>query len=658
MSVSISSVITGSFIKQFDKASSKSSLKDALSGNTSNSVDYVTTLQSGASVYSKAIRTVSSVAGYVNLAVSNLTELGELTDKLIDIAEKATKATSSSTLKNLNREFQSLAKEFNKIVKNAKYDDHEYLAKEDLEELFKSVGLDPDNARDLANIFDDFIIADKDNNKLLVSDATKPRKYSQIPTSAFKTTINKPDEFEVNKITNPSAGVTNTNSLISNVNSVTQSETAGTTSITVKSLIDDSETSAAFSTETNLKTINARSGYSVIESSDNLIGGQNPSGYKQLFLLNENGEAIHQITNFEEDVTFGEVSISDDGKKVLYGYNVNDETILKDATYSNFGDNPLLNTEREIERIDSDSADDIKSINVSSDGSSYAFLVKNGEIWDANLKDSATLTSDATLLAKDDITSIGFVDTNSVAFLSGNAGSQKISTYENGSGSIVDISTGLNINNFKVLEKSSFDNSYISYNSNDSSTLNDLSVINESGESVFTKEIDDSDIISNISLRNNEVGSASVGVFGAINTSEDPNEELYEYGYVNNSKVIKYSTAVSRPLKLLNSSFKLSNRASGYVALDDLKAMRKQIDTNLKKLDETLDYMQKNVDLARATGLAMLEVSYDVQSYDDAESLAKKLRKEILKTAPNLLDQVHNLDPMATAAILYELESK
>ena len=129
---------------------------------------------------------------------------------------------------------------------------------------------------------------------------------------------------------------------------------------------------------------------------------------------------------------------------------------------------------------------------------------------------------------------------------------------------------------------------------------------------------------------------------------------MYQIDISGGPKNIKYTTNVSRPLKIFSSTFSLSNRASGYVALDDLKAIKKQITENLENLDKILDVMQENVDLVRATGLAMLEVANKITSYDDAESVAKSLRLEILKTAPTLLNQVHNLEPLASAALLYE----
>ncbi|MGI6525469.1 MAG: hypothetical protein ACOX2O_09325 [Bdellovibrionota bacterium] len=661
MSTTIGSVITGSFINLFGKSTSKSklSLSPLSSGdNKKDAVDFSTNLRSGASVYSRAIKTISSGAGYINLAKDTLTKLSDITDKLITLAEKATKTSGTTSLRKLNRSFQDLADEFNDLVDNADFGDREYLTIEGLEQLFTDIGLSTKNSRDLATLFDNFIIANKDSDKTLASEMMKQKKPSQIPSTAFSSTINKPYETHLAQSTTTSdPNITNSAGFISSVNTVTQRNNATDptiTEITFTSAETASENTLQYSAGTTLKTISQSSGYSVIESTDDLILGQNTSNYKQLFLIDASGTVLHQLTNMTESVSFGEVAISDTNDTIYSYANATTTSVVK-SSFLTAGSDPATNIETDIESTSlSSDLSLFDNIKISADGSYLAYRSNTSGTWKTHLKDSETLTSDTTLENNSDITNFGFIANDTLALIQGVAGNQTISYYKDGSDNLKTVASALNIGHFSTVQADTSKKSFISYTSNDISSYNDLYVIDEKGNNITTYDFEASDNISNFSIASNENGLPRIGLFGTLSVNGDTDSEMYQIDISGGPKNIKYTTNVSRPLKIFSSTFSLSNRASGYVALDDLKAIKKQITENLENLDKILDVMQENVDLVRATGLAMLEVANKITSYDDAESVAKSLRLEILKTAPTLLNQVHNLEPLASAALLYE----
>lgn len=965
--MNVSSVITGSFIEQFSKSSSSSS--SLSSSSSEDAVDYSSVLQNGASVYSNAIQTLSSAAGYVNLAIDTLTKLGDITDRLITASKKVCHATGQNTLRKANREFQKLALEFNDLIENAKFNEREYLTKEGLETLFKDVGLDANDARELASLFDTFILAKQDTNETLASDMIKSANTTKIPKSAFKTTVNRAYIEEKYQTSNHTTHIIDAVNSLSTINTNTVSEVSQertTDSLTTytnhtistvqglqtatNAIVEqyDETMKSSFITLTDKSTTSSDTcgketimagnhilnalkastldGYSVIESKKDLVEGSNSDGFNQLFLVDNLGN-VSQITNFTEDVTFGDIDISENSHSVFYQYTANaveylglDGTTYATSTGEHFsnvqinavGDNVAYCVEQTVDS-----------------NTTYDVFIKTSTGADIYLEDPGVASSFPVSLNNNQVIGLGFIDSNTVAIAYGEEGSQKIvssddttvilydgiattptsdedetstttsftiknfTTYEhlgtnnahegfisftsansdgeisaytmrgevtttdtitsfkiddeeklnhlklnsdgccqvisadhlftanqngysviescadltgnnangykqlflmdasgnaiqqltsfnkyvsfsdvaisnesnsttynvcysytdldadnktilNSTGSETEISAdapleGLKLNNsgtaliyktalaaptegdpdaikeaifykdlttsdpavstsayksisgygfiennkialayvddsdqsfiatfngtettnitgtneneitnsvniqqFSTLEKTENYDGYIAFTSGATENKNDLTILKTDGTIFQSKDLAETDQIKTINmLFDSSTNTApSVGLFGVLNSSEteyDVDSEMYELTYSGGPKEIIYSSSVSDPLKLFNSNFKLSNRASGYVALNDLNALKKQIDNNLKTLNDSLNYLQKNVDLARATGYAFLNTSYEVEDYDTAETLEKKLDKKSAKQLPTYL---------------------
>ena len=104
----------------------------------------------------------------------------------------------------------------------------------------------------------------------------------------------------------------------------------------------------------------------------------------------------------------------------------------------------------------------------------------------------------------------------------------------------------------------------------------------------------------------------------------------------------------------MSGNFKLNSKAAGYVALDRLNSIKEQINNNLKELDKSIDFIQENINIAQAAGLALYNVSDQIRSEDDAASIARKLCSEIARLAPADLEHVHNLKALAQAAMQFD----
>jgi len=84
---------------------------------------------------------------------------------------------------------------------------------------------------------------------------------------------------------------------------------------------------------------------------------------------------------------------------------------------------------------------------------------------------------------------------------------------------------------------------------------------------------------------------------------------------------------------------------------DTLKNIRARLEDNLKALEGTAEVIGKNIDLARAAGFALLDLSQTVKGTEEADALALKVREEIRRRAPGALSQSDNLNNLLVAGL-------
>ncbi len=82
-----------------------------------------------------------------------------------------------------------------------------------------------------------------------------------------------------------------------------------------------------------------------------------------------------------------------------------------------------------------------------------------------------------------------------------------------------------------------------------------------------------------------------------------------------------------------------------------IKKLRETLRSNVKALNQTTDVIGDNIELVRAVGLAMLDLSSSIAGNATAASIAEALQSKIRASAPRLLSQAHNLEPISVAGL-------
>lgn len=185
--ISLSEHISATFINRLtglsSTTSSADSVRNALSGGSSQ-VSISGGLRLGAQAFAKAVTGLNSLSSFVNLSRAKLEDLGEITDKLIDLAEQSASArTGNQKRKQLDREFKALANDFKSIVEDTKIGDNQLLSVDGLTQLFTVVGLDQESSESVAKLFAQFILPEDDN--VLASEEIKGGRPVVIPSGSF-----------------------------------------------------------------------------------------------------------------------------------------------------------------------------------------------------------------------------------------------------------------------------------------------------------------------------------------------------------------------------------------------------------------------------------------------------------------------------------------
>jgi flagellin-like hook-associated protein FlgL len=97
----------------------------------------------------------------------------------------------------------------------------------------------------------------------------------------------------------------------------------------------------------------------------------------------------------------------------------------------------------------------------------------------------------------------------------------------------------------------------------------------------------------------------------------------------------------------------ITNRPDAFLMVEDLKGLKRQIDKNNKVLEDGIGVIAQNIELVRATGLALLEVEGQITGAEEADDVARRVRDLIRLDAGAALAQAENLEPLAVAALAF-----
>lgn len=635
--VNLSKIVNEEFITTLQKMSSLSSTTSKSSSSSdSSSVTLSSTFQSGAGIYANSISALNSLVSYLNVSKGTLDSLLELTDSMISLAKKAKSSTIGTQTRNkLNVQYSKLIRSFEEILTKADKSDKNILTKDGLTSLFEIVGLKPDVSASIAELFDEFVFEGDD--KILASKEIKTKTQTAIPySSLIKEATSETSKYSEIKITNLNS--------LEGTSKENIGSAVSTNASVVNQLIDGNNTVSFISKntgETNtigndgyqykLKAVNETTGFSVISKYEN------DEMLSDLYLYDNTGTLIQRLT--DDSKRYGEVAISDDSKSILYSsINNLNESSLEKITISNLGEAGVIeNLETQV----TDGSIKYDNLKISSDGNYFAYT--NLETNINYLKNYDTLENDDNFSAKTSVTQFDFLNSNMLAIYDG----ENIKSYTYG-GMENDIAKNVNIDNLVAIENKNGNHSYICYVDN---TQGAIKVINDDNTQIIDYRYNSlEDSLSNISLTYNTSGVVELGILGKISSiSKDSNEELYR---VNGERTIKYSKASKIATTVFDATLNLKSPANAYRVIDALSTLKEQLETNLEVMKKATNVINLNIDLVRATGFALLDLSEQVTSADDAETLARKLKNKIRSDAPQALSQAENLEPLAIAAMM------
>lgn len=650
----LSSVIDKSFVLRLagtaQKGTSASSLARALQGGASQT-SLSSGLRFGAQTYATAIQGLNATISYMNISRGTLLELSQLTDKLITVTERAaSSSTSIQARRELDTEFKRLGAEFQRIVENADVGGREVLTVEGIKEIFETVGLDEKTSQSIAEIFERFVTPEDDET--LASEEVKGSRPVKISPSAFTTKGVSSVGYHLEQITNsaiqtgfvtkPTAPYEDVDTIL-NINPTVQS-------LLVKNPDGgDDGLSTTLISSIDVLAVNETDGSSIIASTNNFLG-YNSDNINQLFLVDSGGNVVHQLTNESgaSNVFYDSADISSDDRTIAItltdpNSTTNRYKVYKVSVTGSFGADPATaNSTTTVATANSLAPDNFNGIKISNSGSYIAYLNTSGRVSFRN----AALTEDAFLVADATATDYGFFADGSLEVLrSGNS----TAGYAYGDGVYQTGISGFSISDIEGLESGT------GYFSVRDTTNNRIRVYQITGlaptlHTSYNLGGGDTYVSMNMSL--SDEGNVDVGVVGNIpSLNADSDRELYKLTTDPQTSTIQSLRKNVEYNSIFDSARSIRTRPEALTMLEDLNALKTQISDNLDALTYATEIIGKNIDLVRATGLALLEITDKLTGEEEADEVARKVRDEVRKNAGAAISQAENLENILLAAL-------
>lgn len=623
--------------------------------SNSSSTSLSSGLRFGAQAFAQAVQGLNASISFLNITRGSLEELTKITDKLISLTEKATKlSTSSDSRKNLQLDFNQIVSEFQKLVDTGKFGNREVLNLTDMSELFATIGLDKETSDSVAKIFEQFSTPESDLENMASEEVKGTRPYI-VPAAAYrKRTSSNP--YFLEKISDgpvTGGGISTVNSVyaatddILNQNEGLESVFMQDASGSVSSL-----PTGTLSSNATLKYVNQTDGYSVIQSNDDPLGF-NAAGVNQLFLVDNDGDVVHQYTDESTNVTFGQASLIQGNLAIVYSRTDGGTQTVSRTVIGAIGEDPSLSSTNVIETLGA--ADGVSSLYLNNAGTSVVYIKRVGTDQSIQFADTATNTFDSFLQGPAEVNKaldLGFYESNKIAVRYNNAGTEEVRLYTYGSSSYATFQSGTDIHSFSTLERGSGSQGYVVYNDTTSLTAYVFGTLDAvTPAASYTHSSGDS--ITSVYAAYNSSQGVEIAILGELSDySGDTGTELYRLrANPSASSSNSYARSTADYEKIFDGTFNILTRPNAYRMLHDLKALKSQLTDNLEAVDYATDVISKNIDLVRAAGFAFLDLSSTISSDDEADQVAARLREEIRKNAPAALAQAENLQNLAVAAL-------
>jgi len=664
--VSLNTVITEKFLTRLAAAGKQGGTTSAnpfKSGNSSVSLS--STLRLGAQTYATAVQGLNNTLSLVNIAQGTLEQLGSITDKMIELADQAARRpVGPQGRRSLDVKFRALAEDFRKIIDKSEIGGTNFLSTDGLAELLMKVGLDRDSSESVAAIFEKFTTPEEDS--ALASERVKGARPLVIPASVFSTRPSG-DEYQLRRLTdvslNAGVGGISTNTSVfqtedtflfqnTGVDAVfTLSDTGTLTTQPLNALQGNSVTTLA---------VNDVTGYSIVKSTGDLLGF-NPLLAEQLYLFDETGGIVGQLTaNNTGTTSYTSADMADsDERFVVNSYDSDSGSYTVSLIDIPKGEAPNGTEELVIES----GFEQLRMAKIDNRGEFllYEYQESGGKrsprLYDIN---NGSFDPGLSFTSVDPI-EYGFLGLGGAVMVSRSvvAGlpEQEILSYSPNIGETAVLS-GVVTEGFATVE------------GGDESGSGFFAIIEKGGDGTRTARVysstSDSEIYSfalgddqvlsiSAALNPNDSRRVDVGIFGALPAIVgDSDVEFYRIAYnpafETGRRIVDSSAEFT---EILDPARGLTSRPAAYRILNDLKALREQITTNVEALQNAFDVVAQNIELVRATGLALLEIGDALTNETDAASVAELLRRRIREQVPEALAQAENLDPIAVATLTY-----
>ncbi len=301
--------INAGFIQTLGALSRERESFSSLGG--SSSVNLSSSLRIGARLFADSVGHLNDLISFTNISREKLTELSAVVDKLYNLAERASRAGAGRQSRSqFNSQFNRLAKDFEKIIKDAEVGGANLLTKGGLAELFTKVGLDVESSAKLASLFDNFRTT-KNNDRLASSEIKNTSRLNLPSIVTPSVTTNQIELSEISAGFNEAFSF-NGGALFVRSNSVYRLDSDGSESL----LLDGG--AYAYS-DVKLKAVSA-SGAFVIETKNDLL--EDPFGEydlpSQLYQFSSGGTLAGAISNTvldleNESVQYSSVRFTENG---------------------------------------------------------------------------------------------------------------------------------------------------------------------------------------------------------------------------------------------------------------------------------------------------------------------------------------------------------
>lgn len=653
--IGLKGVLTADFLDRFTRVGTKSSLSARSLSGESDQDSLAAGLRIGARTFSTAIDGLNAAASYVNLSEQSLEQLKDVTNQLIDVTKQATLiSTNSASRDTLDIRFHKLSSEFRNIVRNATSGDNEFLTRSGLEEVFKSVGLDSETSSSIAGVFSSFITPATDD--ALASEYVSGGQ-ERIPVGAFHT-HSADSSTTFTKVTNSGINrgqISTVNSVFSDTDTILNQNPTARSLLTTNLVGSTTGLSAgSLSRPITLLDVNETNGYSIISSADDFLGF-NADAVANLFLVDPNGVVLQQITaNTNADVSYRSASVSQNNGIVAF-ISRDAGSGLDTAQVVTLGTADQDPSTFDILTVETNT--NLNKIAINNAGTSVAYInVASSEGVLYSIDGGSFDTTFATDTAAALVSELGFYSESGLAYM----GSGRLYQYD---GVSTELGSG-NIGSIAVLEDNG-SGGVIAYEDETARTVKYAQGPGGTFGAFSTIfEYASSDSVTRLSLAYNVDGTnIDFGIQGAlVSKTGSSASELYRIQtnpqYGSGKKFKRASPDEYDPISgeqqnsIFADSRSIDTRAEAYRTLNDLKALKGQIEKNLSALGDARSLIADNIKLLKATGKAFVEESERLSDEKDAEDLAIALRDRIKNsTSTAVLAQADNLNSITVAAL-------